>query len=129
MEPQRHACWLGLIVSLWMFAGCVTAYTPPPLSAAHPQTPSTCSPLSDHARPRSPTDMRRYPHQHLPWTWPNMEDMTLMPLHTKADHRLSGRGRSSRWCRGAVKSLSTTKEIPGFMGAMTMGYKIDPRPS
>ena len=109
MEPQRHARWLGLIVSLSMFAGCATAYTPPPLSAAHPANPE--APAAPE-RPRSTT--LAYRHAEIPAptparTWPNMEDMTRMPLHTKADHRLSGRGRSSRWCRGAVKSLSTTK--------------------
>ena len=126
MEPQRHACWLSLIVSLSLFAGCATAYTPPPLSAAHPANPE--APAAPE-RPRSTT--LAYRHAEIPAPTPAMD----MAQHGGHDaHASAHQGRPSVVGEGKViavvpgsrQIVIDHKEIPGFMGAMTMGYKIDP---
>ena len=124
MEPQKHARWLGLIVTLGICAGCATAYTPPPLSVAHPAHPE--APTAP-ASPRSTTLASR--RGDMPAAQP------AMSLHGGHDSRASlHRDKSSVVGEGKVVAVVPEsrqividhQEIPGFMGAMTMGYKVEP---
>jgi Cu/Ag efflux protein CusF len=126
MEPQRHARWLGLIVSLYIFAGCATAYTPPPLSAAHPAHPE--APTAPES-PRSTT--LAYGPADLPKSQPE-HAMAQQGGHEA--HASPQQSRQSVTGEGTVTAVVPERhqivvdheEIKGFMGAMTMGYRTDP---
>ena len=124
MEPQKHARWLGLVVTLGICAGCATAYTPPPLSVAHPAHPE--APTAP-ALPRSTTLASR--RGDMPAAQPAMSH------HGGHDTQASShRDKSSVVGEGKVVAIVPEsrqmiidhQEIPGFMGAMTMGYKVEP---
>jgi Cu/Ag efflux protein CusF len=126
MEPQRHARWLGLIVTLYIFAGCATAYTPPPLSAAHPAHPE--APTAPES-PRSTT--LAYGPADLPQSQPE-HAMAQQGGHEA--HASPQQSRQSVTGEGTVTAVVLERhqivvdheEIKGFMGAMTMGYRAEP---
>ena len=98
MKPQKYARWLGLIVSLGIGAGCAAAYTPPPLSVAHPAHPE--APAAP-ASPRSTTLASR------------PGDMPAAPPAT-AHHGGHGMEASSRQAKSsAVGEGKVVAVVPG----------------
>ena len=126
MEPQRHARCLGLIVSLYIFAGCATAYTPPPLSAAHPAHPEA---------PTAPELPRSTTLAYGPADLPQSQPERTMAQHGGHDaHASPQQNQQSVTGEGTVTAVVPERhqivvdheEIKGFMGAMTMGYRTEP---
>jgi Cu/Ag efflux protein CusF len=124
MEPQKHARWLALIVTLGICAGCATAYTPPPLSVAHPAHPE--APTAP-ALPRSTTLASR--RGDMPAAQPAMSHHGG-PDTQASSHRdkslVVGEGKVVAIVPESRQMIIDHQEIPGFMGAMTMGYKVEP---
>ena len=123
MEPQKYARWLGLIVSVGICAGCAAAYTPPPLSVAHPAHPE--APAAP-ASPRSTTLASRSGDMPAaqPATAQHGGHATQASSH-QAKPSVVGEGKIVAVVPGSRQIVIDHTEIPGFMGAMTMGYKVD----
>ena len=126
MKPKRYARVLHLVISLFMVAGCATAYTPPPLTTLHPAHPEAAAAPE---RPRSTT------LAYKPADMPPSQPERAMAQHGGHDaHGSHPQGQPSVTGEGTVIALVPERhqlvvdhaEIKGFMGAMTMGYRTDP---
>ena len=126
MEPKRHARVFRLVMSLFMFTGCATAYTPPPLTILHPAHPEAAAAPE---LPRSTT--LAYGPADLPQSQPER----AMAQHGGHDvHGSYQQSQQSVTGEGTVIAVVPERhqivvdhaEIKGFMGAMTMGYQTEP---
>lgn len=115
-----------LALSLCVYTGCATAYTPPPLTVQHPAHPeATAAP----ELPRSST--LTYGPSDLPASQPAiaMAQHSGPGAHPSAQESQSsivGEGKVVAVVPESSQLVVDHKEIPGFMGAMTMGYQTEP---
>lgn len=117
---------VSLVLSLFICTGCATAYTPPPLTVQHPAHPEA---MAAPALPRSAT--LAYGPSDLPSPQPAiaMGQPSGPSAHASAQGSRSsvvGDGKVIAVLPGSSQLVVDHKEIPGFMGAMTMGYRTDP---
>ena len=118
----RLACVLSLLVSI----GCA-AYAPPPLSTEHPAHPEAMA---------APEPPRPVTLAYGPADLPSPQPASAMAAHgmphgahTAAPERpasVVGEGTVIAVVPGSSQLVVDHQEIPGFMGAMTMGYKVHP---
>jgi Cu/Ag efflux protein CusF len=116
----------SLVLSLFVYTGCATAYTPPPLTAQHPAHPEA---MAAPELPRSTT------LAYGPADLPAPQPAVAMAQHSGPGAHPSAQG-SQQAVVGEGKVVAVVpessqlvvdhREIPGFMGAMTMGYRTEP---
>ncbi len=112
-----------LLLSLLAFTACA-AYTPPPLTTAHPAHPEAVTvpvSMSSKTLAYSASDM------------PSPAPAVAMTQLTAADSQTSDAGENSVVGEGNVIAVVPSsqqivvdhKAIKGFMDAMTMGFKVE----
>jgi Cu/Ag efflux protein CusF len=113
-------------VSLLVLTGCAAAYTPPPLTTAHPAHPEAMA-----APEPPPSTTLAYRASDVPATQPTYsmaqrgkEDMR--PSAQESQHTVVGEGQVIAVVPSSNQIVVDHKEIEGFMDAMTMGYRVDP---
>lgn len=137
MPAQTRLPWLGTttwcalsFVSVVVLTGCAAAYTPPPLT---PQHPAHSEAPSAPALPRSTT--LAYGPADIPTTQPaSLMAQRGMPHGEHGAHppapasaqTVVGEGRVIAVVPSSGQIVVDHKEIPGFMEAMTMGYRVEP---
>ena len=137
MQSQNRTQWPGMaiwsvacMVNVLVFTGCAAAYTPPLLTTQHPAHPEA---MAAPALPPSTT------LAYGPADIPAPQPASFM---AQRDTPYGGHGTPSSVAKGhatvvgegkviaVVPSSSQIvvdhKAIPGFMDAMTMGYRVEP---
>jgi Cu/Ag efflux protein CusF len=117
---------MSLVLSLFVYTGCATAYTPPPLTVQHPAHPEA---MAAPKLPRSNT--LAYGPSDLPAPQPSIAiaQHSGPGVHASAQESqrsIVGEGKVIAVVPGSSQLVVDHKEIPGFMGAMTMGYRTEP---
>jgi Cu/Ag efflux protein CusF len=115
-----------LVMSLFLFTGCATAYTPPPLSTLHPAHPDAAAAPE---LPRSTT--LAYGPADLPQAPPERAmaqhgGHDVHSSHPQSQPSVTGEGTVTAVVPERDQIVVDHEEIKGFMGAMTMGYRTDP---
>jgi len=132
------------VLSLFVFTGCAAAYTPPPLTTQHPAHPEATA---------APTLPPSKTLAYGPWDIPSPQPASATAQHTMPQgmqHKMQGMQRMQHGTQGTHASAQTSppsvvgegkviavvpersqivvdhKAIPGIMGAMTMGYRVEP---
>ena len=146
MLSQSHSAWLhrktwrrtrvqtpwrlASIASLCVFLGCATAYTPPPLTMQHPAHPE-----APPAPALPPSTTLAYGPSDLPAPQPAVSlaqregGQGTHGAHGSAPTPSSavvGEGKVISVVPDKSQLVVDHKEIPGVMGAMTMGYTVTP---
>jgi Cu/Ag efflux protein CusF len=119
------ATWRGAyLVSVTVLTGCAAAYTPPPLTTQHPAHPEA---MSAPALPPSKT--LAYGPSDIPTPQPASfmaQRDTPHGGHGAQPTTHVGEGKVIAVVPSSSQIVVDHKEIPGFMDAMTMGYRIEP---
>jgi Cu/Ag efflux protein CusF len=152
MGPAQHVCPVALerrsmptwsvfyIMSVFIFTGCAAAYTPPPLTTQHPAHPEA---MAAPEPPRSNT--LAYGPSDIPATQPAMSMMehggtmaqhggamaqsgghAAQPSTQGSQQSVVGEGKVIAVVPSSSQIVVDHKAIPGFMEAMTMGYRVEP---
>ena len=115
-------------VSLLVLTGCVAAYTPPPLTTQHPAHPEAPAALTS-----PPSNTLAYGSSDRPATQPGIAMAPAQPgghgvhmAQQQGQQTVVGEGKVIAVVPGSNQIVVDHKEIPGFMDAMTMGYRIEP---
>jgi Cu/Ag efflux protein CusF len=117
-------------VSLFVLTGCSAAYTPPPLTTQHPAHPEA---MSAPALPPSKT--LAYGPADIPTPQPASFTAQRGTLHgghgahqvaQQRQQTVVGEGKVIAVVPSSNQIVVDHKEIPGFMEAMTMGYRVEP---
>jgi Cu/Ag efflux protein CusF len=129
--PTRRGLY---IVSVFVFTGCAAAYTPPPLTTQHPAHPEA---LAAPALP--PSQTLAYGPSDIPATQPaSFTAQRAMPpgmqhgghggqrSAQQSQQAIMGEGKVIAVVPGSHHIVVDHKAIPGFMDAMTMGYRVEP---
>jgi Cu/Ag efflux protein CusF len=116
---------VSLSLSLFVFTGCAAAYTPPPLTTqhpAHPEAMATPTPPPSHTLAYASSDR--------PATQPGLSMAQVQqgarPATQQGQQTVVGEGKVIAVVPGSNQIVVDHKAIPGFMDAMTMGYRIEP---
>ena len=116
---------MSLSLSLFVFTGCATAYTPPPLTTQHPAHPAA---MAAPEPPRSHT--LAYVSSDRPAVQPGIAMVQAQqgarPAAQQGQQTVIGEGTVIAVVPGSNQIVVDHKEIKGFMDAMTMGYRIEP---
>ena len=121
---------VSCIMSLFVFTGCAAAYTPPPLTTQHPAHPEA---MAAPGPPRSTT--LAYGPSDRPATQPAsaMAQRETPPggpgapqVAHQSQQAVVGEGKVIAVVPSSNQIVVDHKEIPGFMDAMTMGYRVEP---
>jgi Cu/Ag efflux protein CusF len=117
---------VSCVVSLVAFAGCTAAYTIPALTTQHPAHPEATAapelPLSKTLVYR-PSDI---PSPRPAVSAAQRGTQGASPSEQKSLHTVLGEGKVIAVVPASSEIVVTHGEIKGFMGAMTMGYPIEP---
>jgi Cu/Ag efflux protein CusF len=129
-ERRSLATWsVSYIVSVFMFTGCAAAYTPPPLTTQHPAHPEA---MAAPALPPSTT--LAYGPADIPTPQPASfmaqrgtphGGHDAQPLASGSQQAIVGEGKVVAVVPSSSQIVVDHKAIPGFMDAMTMGYRIE----
>jgi Cu/Ag efflux protein CusF len=118
------------LVSVFVFTGCAAAYTPPPLTTQHPAHPEAAvAPAlppsttlvyrpSDIPAPQPASVVTQHAMQH--------GGHGAQPAAQQSQLSVVGEGKVIAVVPSSNQIVVDHREIPGFMDAMTMGYRIDP---
>jgi Cu/Ag efflux protein CusF len=126
MSPWSISC----LVSLFVLTGCPAAYTPPPLTTQHPAHPEA---MSAPALP--PSQTLAYGPADIPTPQPASFTAQrgtphgghgVHPSASGSPQAVVGEGKVIAVVPSSSQIVVDHKEIPGFMDAMTMGYRIEP---
>lgn len=115
-----------LLLTLLLLGGCAAAYTPPPLTPAHPAHPQAAvAPL-----PPASTTLAYGPAD-LPAPQPAAHHVAQQMPHghpsaAQSPQRFVGEGTVIAVVPSSAQLVVEHGEIKGFMGAMTMGYRVEP---
>jgi Cu/Ag efflux protein CusF len=114
------------VVSLLVLTGCAAAYTPPPLTPAHPAHPEAIA-----APEPPPSTTLAYGPSDVPSRQPiyamaqgGKEDMH--PSTQESQQTVVGEGQVIAVVPSSHQVVVDHQEIKGFMDAMTMGYRVNP---
>ncbi len=136
MSSQSLSRLLGIVtwsvscsLSLFVFTGCVAAYTPPPLTPQHPAHPEG---MAAPAPP--PSNTLAYGPSDRPSPQPAMAmaqhgEHGAQVAQQQSQQTVVGEGKVIAVVPSSRQIVVDHKAIPGFMDAMTMGYRIEPRRS
>lgn len=127
LERQSMLTWnMVYTLSLLVLTGCAAAYTPPPLTTAHPAHPEAMA-----APEPPPSNTLAYKASDVPSPQPTYstaqrekEDMRLSAQEIQ--HTVVGEGQVIAVVPSSNQVVVDHKEIKGFMDAMTMGYRVEP---
>lgn len=114
------------LVSLLMLTGCAAAYTPPPLTTAHPAH------LDAMAAPeQAPSKTLAYGPSDLPSPQPayamaQSGRHEMHPSGHEGQHTVVGEGTVVAVVPSSNQIVLDHGDITGFMDAMTMGYRVEP---
>ena len=134
LSSRRVVC----VVSLLVLGGCAAAYAPPPLTTSHPAHPeATAAPepppsntlaygSSDMPSPQPAYGMAQSSMQHGMQHGAQHGMQGAQPSAQEAEHTVVGEGKVIAVVPSSSQIVVDHKAIPGFMDAMTMGYRIDP---
>jgi len=114
------------IVSLLVLTGCAAAYTPPPLTTAHPAHPEA---MAAPEPPPSTTLAYRasdVPSPQPTYSMAQREKEQMGSSAHERQHTVVGEGQVIAVVPSSNQVVVDHKEIKGFMDAMTMGYRVDP---
>jgi Cu/Ag efflux protein CusF len=120
MFPWSMSC----LVSLFVLTGCAAAYTPPPLTTQHPAHPEAAV-----APALPPSKTLAYGPADIPVTQPASfmaQRDTPHGGHGAQPSAHVGEGKVMAVVPSSSQIVVDHKEIPGFMEAMTMGYRVEP---
>ncbi len=133
MQSQSLSRLLGLVTwgtalvcSLAVFTGCASAYTPPPLTPQHPAHPEAIAAPTlppSHTLAYGPAD-RPAPQPAIAMAHQSGHSTHAPTPGSK--HTVVGEGKVIAVVPGGGQLVVDHKEIPGVMGAMTMGYRTQP---
>jgi len=127
LERQSMLTWnLLYTVSLLVLTGCAAAYTPPPLTTAHPAHPEA---MAAPEPPPSTTLAYRatdIPSPQPTYSMAQREKEDMRPSAQESQHMVMGEGQVIAVVPSSNQVVVDHKEIKGFMDAMTMGYRVDP---
>src|SRR5215467_10113664 len=115
---------VSFALSLLVFTGCATAYTPPALTTQHPAHPEAPT-----APSLPPSTTLAYGPADLPAPQPAFSVAQGKTSHGAASTHASpavGEGKVIAVMPDKSQIVVDHKEIPGVMGAMTMGYTVTP---
>jgi Cu/Ag efflux protein CusF len=118
---------LAGIASLCVFIGCATAYTPPALTTqhpAHPEAPTAPEPPSSSTLAYGPAD-RPAPQPAFSLAQREMSHGAHGAASTHSPSAV-GEGKVIAVMPEKSQIVVDHKDIPGVMGAMTMGYTVTP---
>jgi Cu/Ag efflux protein CusF len=136
MQSQNRTQWLEMamwsvscLVSVFVFASCATAYVPPPLTTQHPAHPEA---MAAPALPPSTT--LAYGPADIPTPQPASFMAQRGTPHGGQGAPPAAGGHAAVVGEGTVIAVVPSssqivvdhKAIPGFMEAMTMGYRVEP---
>jgi len=137
MHVQSPAQWLRMamwsvsyLVSAVVFAGCAAAYTPPPLTTQHPAHPEA---MAAPALPSSKTLAYGPADMPIPQPAGRMAQREVphgghgaaAPARQR-QQAVVGEGKVIAVVPSSNQIVVDHQAIPGFMDAMTMGYRIEP---
>ena len=122
-----------VVCSLFILVGCAAAYTPPPLTTAHPAHPEGMA-----APQRPPSTTLAYQPSDIPASQPlSRMAQSGMPQHGMpqgmhgarpaeqgGQHTVVGEGKVIAVVPAGNQIVIEHGDIKGFMDAMTMGYKV-----
>jgi Cu/Ag efflux protein CusF len=135
-EQESLSTWSAscVLLSLFVFTGCATAYTPPVLTTQHPAHPEA---LAAPEQPLSTT--LSYGPSDVPASQPTthmaqremqqaMQHGTpgTRPSAPESQQAVVGEGKVIAVVPSSSQIVVDHKEIKGFMDAMTMGYRVEP---
>lgn len=127
-ERRVMSTWsIAYLLSLFVFTGCASAYTPPPLTAQHPAYPEA---LAAPTQPSSST--LAYRPADVPSTQPAVAvaqasgGQSARAGQPQGQTTVMGEGKVVAVVPGSQQIVVDHQEIKGFMDAMTMGYRIEP---
>jgi Cu/Ag efflux protein CusF len=142
MQSQSPTCFLGMItwrlstwrvafvLSLFVLTGCATTYAPPPLTTqhpAHPEAPAAPTPPPSTTLAYGPSDIPApQPASFMAQRATPHGGHGLHHVAQQSQHSVVGEGKVIAVVPGSSQIVVDHKEIPGFMGAMTMGYRVEP---
>ena len=117
---------MSCLVSLFVCTGCAAAYTPPPLTTQHPAHPEAPA-----APALPPSKTLAYGPADMPAPQPasfiaQRETPPLEGAWRAAVCHIVGEGKVIAVVPSSSQIVVDHKEIPGFMEAMTMGYRVEP---
>ena len=139
MPSQSLSCLLGIVtwsvscsLSLFVFTGCAAAYTPPPLTPQHPAhpeamaapalLPSTTLAYGPSDRPSPQPAVAMAQHGAMTEHGGHGAHMAQQPSR----QTVVGEGKVVAVVPSSSQIVVDHKAIPGFMDAMTMGYRVEP---
>jgi len=113
-----------LLLSLLALTAC-TAYTPPPLTTAHPAHPEAVT-VPDEP----PSNTLAYGASDMPSPQPVVamaqRAAAEAPVSQADEKAVTGEGNVIAVVPGSHQIVVDHKAIKGFMDAMTMGYRVEP---
>ncbi|HSF31768.1 MAG TPA: copper-binding protein, partial [Candidatus Tectomicrobia bacterium] len=128
---QRISTWsMSYLVSVLVFTGCAAAYTPPPLTTQHPAHPEAAA-----APALPPSTTLAYGPSDIPTPQPASVMAQretphgghgVPPSASGSQQAVVGEGKVIAVVPSSNQIVVDHKEIPGFMDAMTMGYRVEP---
>jgi Cu/Ag efflux protein CusF len=115
-----------LVLSLCAFTGCAAAYSPAALTTQHPAHPEAAA-----APELPPSTTLTYRPSDIPSLQPvasraprGRQDAS--PSEQKSPQTVMGEGKVIAVEPGSEELVVKHEEIKGFMGPMTMGYRVNP---
>jgi Cu/Ag efflux protein CusF len=127
LERRSLLMWRVLfVVSLVAFTGCAAAYTPPALTTQHPAHPEAAA-----APELPPSTTLAYRPSDIPAPQPAASRTPRgrqgpSPSEQKSSQTVVGEGKVIAVEPSSEELVVKHEEIKGFMGSMTMGYKVNP---
>jgi Cu/Ag efflux protein CusF len=138
MLSQRLSSWRVFgIASLLVLAGCAAAYTPPPLPTSHPAHPEATvapEPPPSHtlaygsADVPSPQPTYAVAQSGMQHSMQHGAQPGMQGAHPSkpTGEQFVGEGKVIAVVPNSMQLVVDHQDIPGFMDAMTMGYRVDP---
>jgi Cu/Ag efflux protein CusF len=138
MGPARNVChgaferryllrWrVPFVLSLCAFIGCAAVYTPPALTTQHPAHPEAAA-----APELPPSTTLTYRPSDIPSLQPAASRaprgrQDASPSEQKSPQTVVGEGKVISVEPSSEELVVKHGDIQGFMGPMTMGYKVTP---
>jgi Cu(I)/Ag(I) efflux system protein CusF len=115
-----------VVLSLVACTGCAAAYIPPPLTTQHPAHPET---MAAPALPPSTTLAYRpsdNPSPQVAAARAPHGRQSASPSEQKSSQTIVGEGKVISLEPSSEELVVKHGDIQGFMGPMTMGYKVTP---
>ena len=130
-ERRSMSPWsVSYILSVFVFTGCAAAYTPPPLTTqppAHPEAMAAPAPPASKTLAYGPADIpATQPASFMAQRETPPGGHGAPPSAQTSQQTVVGEGKVIAVVPSSSQIVVDHKEIPGFMDAMTMGYRAEP---